>query len=609
MWTWLAEVHRLAARRPPGDNRAMRERQRRRRAAEFGLDRGAAAVARGQEHPVMRLQRSAGNAAVAKLMRNHGGGRTAAGNQEVPGFLNYYTPMMRELLAKVERGERLDRVELDTLREMRARARELALTSLVSECNDLIERASLAGIVRAPEEPAADELPPAASEKTRPRRREGPAFDPEAVAAAIGAATTAVIKAHVRQSRDHLDSLRGGRHHLRVAGVDYTLYDIDDVLLTTQDADAIEDVLRRVESARGEVLDVKAIWPTVVALCKQGVPVADILAMLEMYTVAPSQIELFTHWWAQATAALPSNRPRTAKVEDEPGPSTPAPTQALPPKGDKPPATLMNPLLEHFARSHGLPYDRPKYLLERLGRESPKLIAMRSDYEMLPGARFARAEFERFEEALRVLRGMRKTIQTWVAEKNWTALLLVEDAEVDEAIVAAHTAAQNVRKVAAAGEAASSEGLQAVGSAKQYAKETPEGPTPLAARKGGTDGVWDPGFGEDEMANWIDKSNKRVMNAKSVHDCVTYIQGHMTGGGSGGTGTHFGGMQVYHISHGKKTSKDGCTVFFTHAPDGTIQIVGVGSHSKTAKVAYSLDWRNPGWNGGDWSGNILTLQK
>lgn len=555
--------------------------------------RGGAPTARAPEHVVLRLQRSAGNAAVAHLMRNGGVTTAETRSRSTVSFLNSYTPLMRGLRQKVDAGEQLDRVDLDTLRELRAEASGYGLRNLVTDCDELIERASGRGIIVAPEEVA----PP---EPAAPAR---PAIDLEAVSAAIAAATTAVIKDQVQKS-GHLDNSRGGRHHGTVGGVDYTLYDIDDVLFTRQAADAIEALMRRVEVERGELLDTKGLWQTVVALGRQGTPIPDILALLEIYAAPPTHFEFFQHFWREAMQALPAQRTREALADDS------QPSRLAPPSPEQlhGPTAPMKALLKQYAQATGLPYQRPMITLERLKRETDKLVKLRQEYNARPGAQHAHAEFGEFDTALAALRGLRKTITTLIKQQEWATVLQFDDERILGGLEAGYRAAAKVRVTADAGAAAASEAEQVT---KHVKKDAGPSTATATARKGGTDGVWDYGFDAGELATWIDKSSKRSMNAKNVSDCAQYISVHKTGGSSGGTGTKLGGQMVYHISHGKKDSTDGCTVFFTHAGDGTITIVGVGSHSGEATVAYKLDWKNLAWVEGGWNkaGTILTLKK
>jgi hypothetical protein len=563
---------------------------------------------------VLALQRSAGNAAVAKLMRNGGGGSTQERPRAVTVFLNSYTPLMRGLLAKLDAGERLDRVDLDTLRQLGAEARALALHNLVADCQEAIARATERGIVPAPEEAAPEELTasgPEPAEAEGRAERHPPVVPPSAVAglvAALGAAMDAAIKDQVRES-GHLDNLRGGRHHGRVGGVDYTLYDLDDILLTTEDANAIEAALRRVEQQRGGLMDTGNLWRTVVALCRDGVPPADILAMLELYDEPPSLSEWFAHWWRQAASAAAKHEQATFADEDV----VPSPLEPQVPVAEAaltsrrgPTGLPVRTLLQQHAHATGEPSGRLLALLDRLKRERAKLVKIRNDYNTLPGASAASEQFDNFDLQLVILASLRNHLNRLFKKRDWAALLAFDQNRIDEAIAGAHRAAARVRAVANEAAGWSSEAENAT----RYVKSADGSPTPTrAVRKGGSDGVWDAGFASGELAKWLEASTKRPMNSKSVNDCASYIQVHKTTGGSGGTSTHFRGAMVYHISHGKQDSTDGCTVFFTHAPDGTITIVGVGSHSAIASVAYKLDWKHPEWTEGHWKGNILIIKK
>ncbi|HEX6020420.1 MAG TPA: hypothetical protein VFZ00_00400 [Solirubrobacter sp.] len=99
---------------------------------------------------------------------------------------------------------------------------------------------------------------------------------------AIGTTTITRLKEQLRRDGD----LRGGRFHGRHGGVQVVLYDDDDLLFTREDADAIEALLR----CRP---DPEPAWRTVVALCRRGVPVSEILARLDG---APTGNQAATPW-------------------------------------------------------------------------------------------------------------------------------------------------------------------------------------------------------------------------------------------------------------------------------------------------------------------------
>lgn len=109
--------------------------------------------------------------------------------------------------------------------------------------------------------------------------------------------------------------------------------------------------------------------------------------------------------------------------------------------------------------------------------------------------------------------------------------------------------------------------------------------------------IFDAGWVEADMQTWVDNQvPKRYIEHKNIKDCVAHVKAHTPTTG-GGTWKKHAGKTVFHISHGKKDSGDGCTLFFTKTGD-TVQIVGIGQHT-TGVASYVLDWKVP-----DFQGNV-----
>jgi hypothetical protein len=105
--------------------------------------------------------------------------------------------------------------------------------------------------------------------------------------------------------------------------------------------------------------------------------------------------------------------------------------------------------------------------------------------------------------------------------------------------------------------------------------------------------IFDPGWNEMEMRTWIDAATKRAIAEKNIKDCVAHVKAHTPTTG-GGTSFKHEGRTVFHISHGKKGSRTGCTLFFTKEGD-RVQIVAIGQHAGPA--SYALDWKVPTFSG------------
>ena len=566
----------------------MRSAPRREALGGGGQRRARDPARRAPEHPILHLQRSAGNAAVSKLLRA-GGGDTATEDPPKPSvadFLNSFTPLFRGLLAKFEGGEQLDRIDIDTLRELRADARGRGLRNLVADCDDLLARARGRGVVTAPEEVAPPEPEP--RELT------------EGEKAVIAGIATALIKDRIQRNAEKRDNLRGGRAFASVGGVQYVHYEVADLLFTAAEAQRIEALIRAAaEQDIPAPPDAAELWQTVVILCKQGTPVSEVIELLEIYATPPTIGEWFGAWFANALKAPESQGP-VHGPEEEPVPQTVKLPHDLG-------VLLRKQLIQKRAQTMSLEYSRPMRELERLNRELKKLLRLYERYNTSPAAQFAKEELQAFIQALKELRVLANSIKTLFEAGDTPNLLAFDVTLIEAAVPAAHRAEAKLRSVIVEIEANMGLGSSAAQSAKKF-KKTEKDTESTGPRKGGADGVWDKGFDATEMVSWVDGLTTRAIEEKNIKSCVAYIE--VFKGSGGGTSTTYNNLPVFHISHGLMGSKDGCTLFFTQTADGTITIVALGSHDNRYTTAYKIDWQAPGaWQGGTWDGNTLILKK
>jgi hypothetical protein len=227
---------------------------------------------------------------------------------------------------------------------------------------------------------------------------------------------------------------------------------------------------------------------------------------------------------------------------------------------------------------------------------------MRAELNQRPLAHLPADEWVEFDEAMTELRVLANSIMSLFEAGDSANLLAFDLGLIAKAVRRAQRAQLNLRRAIDDLGAARDEGE----AAKSFTKEKKKSDKGAAKRKGGTDGIWDRDFTAQELADWIAAKIERVMNGKNVFDCAQYIEVHK--GSGGGTSTYFNGLHVFHISHGFSESDDGCTVFFTHAADGTITIVGIGSHDNHYTTAYRLDWQQDGWSGRKWKGKTLIFK-
>jgi hypothetical protein len=540
---------------------------------------------------LLQLQRAAGNAAVtrfvrAAVMRAGDGPTTATPPRPNPAaFLNSFTPLFRMLLAKVDRGEPLDRVDLDALRELRAEARERGFANLVADCDELIERARARGVVEAPEEAAVPQEEPAQPP------------DPDigeitALAEAVGAAISQDIRKRLRESWTGADNWRGGRLYGRYGGTEFVLYEAADLLLTRRDADAIEAAMLRVAENKLPGLDVAALWTTVAQLLTdRRVPVADVLALLAIYAEPPPLPMRYSQWFREAASAHAQAGPRREPTAESDSSGTDLAARPAT-SHQKLALDFEQAMMRRAAAASGYDIESLKRAWQRLERELTKLRSRRAAHNLAPGAQHAGAEFDALDEQIDVLRGLQASLLTLRREHKFAELLTFKTPDIEAAIESAYRTEAKLRKVIDEQAEIAAQSASAIGGPAKVG--TPTSSTPVR-RAGGMDGVFDPGFTEDELANWIDSmAPKRTINPANLKQCVAYIAVH-GGKGGGGTGMTHGGLPVFHISHGKRGSTDGCTIFFTVAADGTVTIVGIGSHHADYKAGYRLDWKLATW--------------
>src|SRR5262249_30341410 len=159
--------------------------------------------------------------------------------------------------------------------------------------------------------------------------------DMAALAASIN---EGLIKQQLRGSRDSSnESVRGGRWIGTVRGVEYALYEIDDVLFTHLDALRIE----RLISQAGEhewptgTVDPESLWRTVVQLKREGTSAADILALLQIYASGPTLSDWGRAWLHEALSRLPQP-PKKVKAASEPQPQPQPEPKPKPKAADEP---------------------------------------------------------------------------------------------------------------------------------------------------------------------------------------------------------------------------------------------------------------------------------
>ena len=153
------------------------------------------------------------------------------------------------------------------------------------------------------------------------------------IAALAASINEGLIKQQLRTSRDSAnESVRGGRWVGTVRGVEYALYEIDDVLFTHDDALRIETLIRQAgehEWPTGTV-DPESLWRTVVQLKREGVSAADLLSLLHVYASGPTLGDWGRAWLSEAVSRLPQPPKRTPKAKAEPQPE-PQPSRSRSP--------------------------------------------------------------------------------------------------------------------------------------------------------------------------------------------------------------------------------------------------------------------------------------
>jgi hypothetical protein len=465
-----------------------------------------------------------------------------------------------------------------------------------------------------------------------------PQLHAQAYAAALGIAFTATVKAQIRNAT-HLDNWRGGRHHGSFGGVEFTLYDLDDVLMTRTDAEALESALRRVRDREIPIADAQELWKTIVRLYRQRTPVSDIIAMVELYAAPPTfeelagmleptmkrvrerevsladedelwdtveQLldqgvpvvdivalvglyateptlnELFPHWWR--TAATTARNPRPT-IE-------PSETVDLSPRGGigggETQSALLNALTKR--RSHLLGVTDANRVIstaDRVKDALEKLKAMRAKNDLSEHGAKVGTEFEKADVAKQALEKLAPKIET-IRKRDTSRFVQMDRGQVHHIINNALSAEENVAK--ALDRLAREARMYALMNApKPKVKVTSQ--VTATRRVGGADGIFDPGWSATEVEGWLQGQIKRSMNDKNVTDCTAVIQNHNGSTSGGGTGMSYDGRSVFHISHGFSEATDGCTVFFTKGTDGSLRIIGIGHHTSGGTARYSLDWK------------------
>ena len=242
----------------------------------------------------------------------------------------------------------------------------------------------------------------------------------------------------------------------------------------------------------------------------------------------------------------------------------------------------------------------PMEAMKKLQPAITELTKRRRAHAKHECADFVPDELQALNEAIDLLKGLADSIQSLFVAGSFEKLLAFEPDDIQKAMEAANKAETAVVDALKVQEEILAEATAATASAKGYQK--PEKVVAAVKRKGGSDGVWDPGFTDGELAAWMEDVVDRGMNAGSVGICAREVVQH---GGTAVDST-FGGLPVYHKSSGKKDSDTGCTVFFTVAPDGVVTIVGIGWHIDP--ISYKLDWQLSSWTAGSIWINKTTIR-
>jgi hypothetical protein len=519
-----------------------------------------------REHVVLQLQRSAGNAAVVRLLRDTApasvkpppgpGPAPQTDPQSKAQFMNTYMALTRGLRAKLDSRQRLDRIDLDTLFELLAEARRHQLQIAIAECQELIGLADRRGVVAAPEEAP-------------------PVFD------------EARVKERVRRTPTFRDGRRGGRAFGTVDGVEYTLYERDDLLLAAADADRIETLLRQVLSIdQPNPPDPEALWRSVLDLIQAGHPPADVITMLEM-TAGPDVRDLFEHWWTravkQAKDTLVGKPHEVPRIQESPPKEQPR-GGALPDAAKRP----FRKGLERQARENAGVDPQVASSVEKLKWAVMWLTDAGEAHNRKPGGPLVQGEFTAFEAALHDVLTYMGVVDKLEAGGNLGRIGQVQIDKIERVIATAYLAESALD--AAFGPVAPQPDEVATPFVKPRKQETKE------KRTGGDDGVWDAGFDAVRMIAWVADKSDRAIKTQNIKACVEYIEVHK--GKGGGIKSAFGGLTVFHISRGQKGSSDGCSLFFTRDAQGTVTIVGIAGHS--TGVSYVMDWKLAGWTDGIW---------
>ncbi len=105
-------------------------------------------------------------------------------------------------------------------------------------------------------------------------------------------------------------------------------------------------------------------------------------------------------------------------------------------------------------------------------------------------------------------------------------------------------------------------------------------------------------FTPEELGAWICDKSTRGISLQNAKKCAEYACVHKGAGGGIKQkldGTH----SIFHISHGKRNSADGCTLFFSSrtVPAKHMVVVGIGWHRSDTE--YDLDYKAGTWNVAD----------
>ncbi|HEX2085655.1 MAG TPA: hypothetical protein VHF89_08240, partial [Solirubrobacteraceae bacterium] len=113
-------------------------------------------------------------------------------------------------------------------------------------------------------------------------------------------------------------------------------------------------------------------------------------------------------------------------------------------------------------------------------------------------------------------------------------------------------------------------------------------------RRVGDRGVFDPGFTETELKDWI-RATASEEPEGFARACARDIELRPQDGA--GTGTKHRGLEVRHWSHGMRDNPaESCSVFYTFDPaTGVVTIVGLGFHVAKKDARYGFWWADPDW--------------